>query len=271
MCYACNKGGDLVRGCSCRGPSAGICHLACLLNFAEAQICDKDYFDTLNKCGQCQQNFQGTVRLALARARWLHFADRPETDEWRFQARLDLGMYLDFLRAYDAEAEAVLAECVEAGHRVWGHTVTFTINAERCFAVHLSKKGRPEQERALDILTRIYKLYAESFGPEHNDTLYVLGDLAVTHRRLGNYVKEEELYRKELAAWRRTKGENNMRTMESRYFLVSCLLVQDKFDAARAEYAGLLPLAERVLGPENALVRKLREPALQAALRGRFY
>ena len=81
VCYACNKGGDLLRGCSCRGPSAGIIHLECLLKFAEAKICDQDYSNTLVNCGQCQQDFQGVVQLALNRARWLHFADRPETDE----------------------------------------------------------------------------------------------------------------------------------------------------------------------------------------------
>jgi len=138
--------------------------------------------------------------------------------------------------------------------------------AESHLAVCLSKRSRPEQERALVILTRIYELHVLNRGPEHEDTLYALGDVAVVHRKMGNFDKEEELQRKELAAWRRKKGENDMKTMESRYLLVSCLLAQSKFDAARAEYVGLLPLAERVLGPEHGLVRDLREPAFQATL-----
>ena len=73
VCYACNKGGDLVRGCSCRGPSAGIIHLECLIKFAEAQICDQDYVKVLNKCGQCQQRFEGNVQLALVMTRFQHF------------------------------------------------------------------------------------------------------------------------------------------------------------------------------------------------------
>ena len=263
VCYACNKGGDLVRGCSCRGPSASIIHLDCLVKFAEAQVCDLDYNKTLVKCGQCQQFFQDAVRLALNRARWLHFADRPETDEWRFRARLKLCDYLSYL-CVDDEAEAVLLECVATGRRVFGPMNVFTIQAEQGLALNLSKKGRPEQERALGMLTRIYELYARHDGPEHVDTLHALGSLAYVHLTLGNHVKAEELLRKGLAGWRRTKGETYLKTIEARYHLVFSLLYQRKDDAARAEYAGLLPVAERVLGPEHAIARRLRQPDFQA-------
>ena len=55
-----------------------------------------------------------------------------------------------------------------------------------------------------------------------------------------------------------------MKTIEARALLVGCLFNKGNTDAARAEYAGLLPLAERVLGPEHYITGYLRQPKLQA-------
>jgi len=182
---------------------------------------------------------------------------------------MNLGEVLDYLRVDDEEADAILCECVATGHRAFGATRTFTIRAEQVLAVNLAKKGRPEQERARAMLTRIFAAYVNHFGPEHELTLFVLGHLADVHRRMGNFVKAEELIRQRLAAWRRTKGENDYKTIEARTNLVGCLLKQeDKCASARAEYAGLVPLAERVLGPEHRIVRYLRQPEYQALNRG---
>ena len=73
--------GDLVRGCSCRGPHAGFVHIRCLVANAEVKGEDDDeaYYHALRECSQCRQEFQGPVRVALCRATWLHFAGRPET------------------------------------------------------------------------------------------------------------------------------------------------------------------------------------------------
>jgi len=235
-----------------------------LLKFAEAKVCDEDYFNALIECGQCQQQMNGAVRLALDRARWLHFADRPETDQWRFQARMVLGKSVDFLRVDDDEAAALLSKSVEVGRRVWGPIDEFTIRAEQSLAVHLSHKGRPEKERALVMLTRIYEQFDLSKGPDDLCTLTAAGSLVDVLCQLGNFVKEEELQRKRLAGWRRTKGENDMRTIQTRMQLVQCLRNQGKYDAARAEYVGLHPLAERVLGPEHRLVHILQKPEFRA-------
>ena len=84
-----------MRGCACRGPSAGICHLSCLLKFAEAQVVDDDYLKALQSCAQCQQGFRGKVRLALCRAAWLHFADRRgDTDGHLSEALAELASAL---------------------------------------------------------------------------------------------------------------------------------------------------------------------------------
>jgi len=116
------------------------------------------------------------------------------------------------------------------------------------------------------MLTRIHELYVRALGPENEQTLFILGNLAEVHRRLGNYVKEEEICRKMLAVYRRTKGESDFKTINSRCLLVQCLLNQQRIDAAQAENGGLLPLAERVLGPGHYLVGWLRDPKFQAAL-----
>ena len=102
-CYIClNQAapgqlrGDLVRGCSCRGPHAGFVHIRCLVKNAEerGEYDDQAYGEALTTCSQCRQHFQGPVALALARAAWLRYAGRAEKDEWRQAALKNLGCAL---------------------------------------------------------------------------------------------------------------------------------------------------------------------------------
>ena len=71
-CYIClNQAapgqlrGDLVRGCSCRGPHAGFVHIRCLVKNAEERgEYDEDAYEkALVTCTQCRQEFQGVFAL----------------------------------------------------------------------------------------------------------------------------------------------------------------------------------------------------------------
>ena len=78
FCYIClegdRKSSKLMRGCACRGDSAGFVHVECLEKLAKSQEASDD-FRSVSKacwstCGNCKQCFQGALYLEMARRFW---------------------------------------------------------------------------------------------------------------------------------------------------------------------------------------------------------
>ena len=78
-CYICLEGdgasslSKLMRGCACRGDSAGFVHLECLTELAMSKEDSDDpqvVFKGWNECGNCKQDFQGALELEMTRRFW---------------------------------------------------------------------------------------------------------------------------------------------------------------------------------------------------------
>merc|ERR1719506_467844 len=65
---------------------------------------------------------------------------------------------------------------------------------------------------------------AYCWGPESKHTLATLGHASRTHHRVCNWVKGEKLLRMLVARYRRTMGENHVKTIDSRDLLVTKLI-----------------------------------------------
>ena len=64
-----------MRGCACRGDSAGFVHLECLTELAKSKEASKNLqasIDAWNICGNCKQNFTGALELEMKRRFWRH-------------------------------------------------------------------------------------------------------------------------------------------------------------------------------------------------------
>ena len=76
FCYIClegDDGGKLMRGCACRGDSAGFVHLECLTELAMSKEASRDldaFFDSWQYCGNCKQLFTGALGLEMTRRFW---------------------------------------------------------------------------------------------------------------------------------------------------------------------------------------------------------
>ena len=75
FCYICLDGdgasasSKLLRGCACRGDSAGFVHLDCLEQFASRKEAD-GHVDGWRKCANCKHDFHGALDLQLSRQWW---------------------------------------------------------------------------------------------------------------------------------------------------------------------------------------------------------
>ena len=78
FCYIClegDDGGKLLRGCACRGDSAGFVHLGCLTGLAMSKEASGDLlavFTAWTECGNWKQSFQGALGLEMQRRFWRH-------------------------------------------------------------------------------------------------------------------------------------------------------------------------------------------------------
>ena len=79
FCYICldgDDGGKLLRGCACRGDSAGFVHLECLTKHAvskEEEVSGDDTkagYNGWRQCVNCRQCFRGALALEMARRCW---------------------------------------------------------------------------------------------------------------------------------------------------------------------------------------------------------
>ena len=84
FCYIClegDDGGKLMRGCACRGDSAGFVHVKCLTELAMSKDESGDadtIFDAWNKCGNCKQRFTGALMVEMKRGCWRHHRSRQD-------------------------------------------------------------------------------------------------------------------------------------------------------------------------------------------------
>ena len=74
-CYICLEGEGgrkLMRGCACRGDSAGFVHLECLAELATRKESDdpQTAFNSWSTCGTCRQTLVGGLGLLMARRFW---------------------------------------------------------------------------------------------------------------------------------------------------------------------------------------------------------
>ena len=60
-----------MRGCACRGDSAGLVHLECLTELAKNKEASGD-LQAWIKCGNCKQSFEGALGLEISRRFWRH-------------------------------------------------------------------------------------------------------------------------------------------------------------------------------------------------------
>ena len=78
-CYICLEGdgesSKLMRGCACRGESAGFVHVECLTKLAMTKEASGDLEAIViawGRCGNCKQFLEGGLRLEMNRRFWRH-------------------------------------------------------------------------------------------------------------------------------------------------------------------------------------------------------
>ena len=284
-CYICLDGGDLVRGCACRGPDQGFAHVGCLCQLAEAAEARANdrhaYFDAMASCGLCKQWFDGKVDIAMGRALWRRFAGYPKDDKRRFQALRDLGTTLlnhDQLDEAEILCRQSLADC-RAGPRRSFDMCTLLDAEGQVASVELEQgvatKDETKLRTALETFERVHAWRVANIVADSEYTLEVAVEIARARRELGLLAEAEALFRETLNSQRRVLGESTAQVFRTEQMLAVTLIrrgTRGKAAEARAILDRILATSIRVFGPEHfetrhtMMVREKHAAALGLAL-----
>jgi hypothetical protein len=104
---------------------------------------------------------------------------------------------------------------------------------------------------AIAVWTTLSAAYLEAVGPEHPETLTVMGNLARWIGSTGEVVTARDQFKALLPVMERVLGPEHPETLGARSHIAFWTGQAGEVEAARDQFAALLPVMESVLGPEH--------------------
>jgi len=252
VCYICmdreGPDGDAVlRGCACRGPSAGFAHAQCLAEMAARdEWMTAEGFGLLSRrayCSTCHQHFTGALQVEMDRLHWRHFREAPATEDW-CDALTNLARTLMCYEEFDvAERLYDEVEGVAEGR------------SEITRAGALLRVGRYRD--ALEILTRVRPRMELCEDPRLRVSYQKY--LSSTLANVGRTVEALPIIANAVEVARTCHAPQSREMLD-----VTCLQAQflaqiDRIEEAKAIVGDAIAVSTRVFGPDHEYTRKMQE------------
>ena len=113
----------------------------------------------------------------------------------------------------------------------------------------LSQQGKYDESEL--IYKQILSYQTLHYGPEHEETLCTLWNLALTYRKRSDFVNAEARYLELLGTQEMILGKDHPRTLDSVMQLAWVLQQQEKYTEAEERYRSLLETRNKCLGSEH--------------------
>ena len=255
-CYICLEGDDggksskLLRGCACRGDSAGFVHLECLTKLAKS----KDETDDLNawkKCMNCKQGFLGALELELLRRSWWH--RRSSSDrEVRYSSMQSLADRL----TSNNESDAATYLYEEASKAI-GDNAYARLELQVTRAKALEKND--QKLEALNLLNAVLP-EAKEFTEGYPDLYFKI--IIAKAGLFGSLNRNQEAHETALhaVAFAKAKyGPEGINTLVATNIYALVCVKMGRVDESRAMYEDLLVTETRILGRDHPFTQTTRE------------
>jgi len=244
QCYICLDGGDVLRGCACRGPSAGFAHVDCLAEMAARDqwitIVGRDRLNRWTSCATCCEAFNGALRIELTRRWWRHARDAPDSDAQR-QALLKTVHVL--ILVDEGDAAAGLAD--EATHGLARDDLgVLTVEIGRASVVN-----RTNPAAALEILTALQARIGRCESA-YVRSAFAYG-MALVLRCLGRSREARPFAAESVELARSVDGPESSTALTSGRLHALVLADVGRVQEARAELSAVLAAQTRVLGADH--------------------
>ena len=248
FCYIClegEDGGKLMRGCACRGTSAGFVHVECLAELAMSKDESGDFdtiFDGWNQCGNCKQSFQGVLEVEMQRRFWRYHRSGQDR-ALRFASLRCLANCLGNHGEVDATNQLLAEANACAGNRE-GLRPDVTVQRIEM----LKRNGQ-----MLEALGLLQAMVPEAKVSTGNPALYgyVMLQIADVFLNLDRYQEAHEAAA-ELVAYNKARyGFEDTRTLSAMSVYARACGKLGRIEEAKANFEDVLTTQTRLLGREH--------------------
>ena len=247
-CYICLEGedatGKLMRGCACRGDSAGYAHIECLTELAMSKEATGDkqaVFSVYMTCGNCKHNFTGALELVMTRRFWPHYRSSHD-QSFQFNATRSL--------AYRLEQNGEQA----ASNDLYNEASKFTRSKSARLDVQLHRANlMATNGKKLEAVELLQAMLPEANAGAVDPCLYVrirltLGFSLVSLRRFQEYL---DIATELITFTKANCGPESMYTLKAKqHYAAACAWV-GRLEESKLLFEDLLATEIRVLGHEH--------------------
>ena len=253
-CYICLEGEadgtKLMRGCACRGGSAGFVHLECLTKLAMSKEGIEAVFKSWNKCGNCKQDFTGALRVEMRRRFWRGYRSGQDLN-----LRYNSAKWLAICIGHDGEFHAANQLLDEASNYV-GKNMEARLDLKLRRA-HFLKKNLQMLE-ALDLLQTVLPEVKLCTATPNlcSETMQNITEVFLCLKRH----QEGHQMATELVAFTKAKfGLEDPKTLDAvNTYAFACTKV-GRVEEAKATFEDVFATQTRVLGREHPHTQNTRE------------
>ena len=259
-CYICLEGdgaspfSKLLRGCACRGDSAGFVHLECLTELAKSKEASGDFdaiFNSWTSCGNCKQEFQGALDLEMARRFWRRYRSGSATKRQRYHSTKLLAICL----GHNGEVHAANQLLDEA-------SIIVGNNKEPLLTLKLLRTAMLiANDQDLEALGLLQAILPEAKQFTTNPTLYprTMHQIAEVLLHLDRN-QEAHKAAAELVAFANAKfGQEDPTTLIARSLYGEACAKLGRVKEAKANFEDALNTQTRILGREHPQTQTTRQ------------
>ena len=260
FCYICLEGegespsSKLMRGCACRGDSAGFVHIKCLTELARSKEGTsgdpQTVFTAWNQCGNCKQGFQGALEVEMRRRCCRYYRLRPHQEELRYASTRSLAICL----GDDGEVDAANQLLDEASTFVGNYKDTL-LDLKLSRANMLHRNGQ-----TLEALGLLQAVLPEAKECTANPALY-----SCTMHRIAEFLLNLHRYQEaheaaaEVAAYYKARfGSEDPGFLRARIICAIAFAKLGRLEEAKANFEDILSIQVRVLGRDHPDTQRTR-------------
>ena len=253
FCYIClegdgkSKSSKLMRGCACRGDSAGFVHLECLTKLAMSKEASGDLNIDNHSwliCGNCKQPFTGALGLEMTRRFWRYLRSTQDLTR-RYNSMRTLATILSFCGQIDAASELLEEASTYVGN---DKTRLGQINLLRANALMKNNRNLEALGLLQANLPELKACAAISTSHLYGQTMLESAH-ALLH--LGRYQEAHETT-SEIVPYAKVKfGLENPVTLKAMRAYAAACAELGRVEEAKATFADVLATQTRVLGRDH--------------------
>ena len=242
-----------MRGCACRGDSAGFVHIKCLTELAISKEASGDrqvVFKGWTSCGNCKQLLQSALQLEMSRRFWRHYRSGQDLGQ-RYTAVKCVASLLGLNGEVDAANQLLDAasSCVE-------HDKEALLDLKVLRAGMLVTNG--QNLEALGLLQAMAPEAKEYTANPHYYGLTMLQKADVL-LRLGRYQEAHEVATEVVAIVKAKFDLEDPKTLSAMSMYARACAKLGRVEEAKANFNHVLTTQTRVLGRDHPQTQDTRQ------------